>query len=275
MRALARFFERPSRLRGVSLDPVRTVKLPDAIVIGVGGATLGGSGRTPVAIAVARALDAVLVGHGYGGHARSARFVDPNDDPGDVGDEAILCARIVRTVVGPREEALALAARHARVVVVDRLLQTRPVKLAFALLAVDAKEPWGAGVTLPFGDLTAPRDRLLAACDEVVPVPRTIALPPLPPRVGVITSMARPHRLRTALHDHGISPRVFIERSDHALLHNLSIFNRRDVDAWLVDSKTAVHLRGRSPVNAPVIVVEHRVTLADDLLARISSRASC
>ena len=269
IRALARILERPSTLRGLSIDPVRDLALPDVAIIGVGGATLGGSGRTPVAIAVARALDAVLVSHGYGGKNRTPRWVRPEDDPRDVGDEAIVCARSVPTVVGPRAEALAFAARASRILVVDRLLQTRPRRLTRSLLAVDAEEPWGAGSTLPFGDLVAPREVLLAACDEVVAVPRTIVVPELSGvRVGVVTSMARPGRLRAALVRRGIRPRVFLERSDHAPMHNLAMFDRRDVDVWLIDEKTHVHLRGRRPVH-PVIKIEHPVTLAADLVARL------
>jgi tetraacyldisaccharide 4'-kinase len=272
IRALARFLEQPRSFPGVALDPVRRVSLPAAAVIGVGGATLGGSGRTPLAIAVARALDAVLVGHGYGGRVRAPRFVRADDDPALVGDEAILCARVVKTVVGPRQEAIAFAAAHARTVVVDRLLQTRPRRLSYSLLAVDAEAPRGSGTTLPFGDLLARRDHLLAACDEVVPVSRAVAIPPIPAgaRVGVVTSMARPYRLRSALQH--LDVRVFIERGDHAPLRDLRIFNRRDVDVWLIDQKTDVHLAGRRKA----LVIEHRVTLADDLLARLvlTSRAA-
>ena len=63
-RAVARFLEREKRWSfGLSFDPIRDLALPtDRVVIGVGGATLGGSFRTPVAIALTAALPgAVLV----------------------------------------------------------------------------------------------------------------------------------------------------------------------------------------------------------------------
>jgi hypothetical protein len=55
-------------------------------------------------------------------------------------------------------------------------------------------------------------------------------------------------------------------------LHNLSIFDRHDVDVWWVDSKTHVHLRGRRPA----LLIEHRAILSDDLRARLvlTSRAA-
>jgi tetraacyldisaccharide 4'-kinase len=243
-------------------DPIRAIDLPDATIIGVGGATLGGSGRTPLAIAVAEATGGILVSHGYGGRVREPRFVSPDDDPCEVGDEAVIGARAVPTIVGSRASALSFAAKHARVVVVDRLLQTRPRRLSLSLLAVDEEEPFG----------WLPREPFLSACDLVVPVTRDVAIPVVSGRVGVVTSMARPHRLRSALARRGIVPHVFIERRDHAPLHNLTIFDRRDVDVWLVDSKTHVHLRGRRPA----LLIEHRAVLPNDLRARLvlTSRAA-
>jgi hypothetical protein len=126
--------------------------------------------------------------------------------------------------------------------------------------------------TLPFGDLCARREDLLAACDEVVPVSRAVTIPNVPAgaRVGVITSMARPERLRSALGD--LDVRVFIERPDHAPLRDPSIFDRKGVDVWLIDQKTHVRLAGRRHA----LVIEHRVSLSDDLLARLvlTSRAA-
>jgi tetraacyldisaccharide-1-P 4'-kinase len=185
--ALARWLEgawasaaRGSLVRSLSLPPhVRTVA--------VGGATLGGSGKTPLAIACAtelagRGARVVLVGHGYrgrvrgGGDGSDTRIVRADDALDDVGDEALLAARQLPpgacAVVGPtRAAALDFAARFADVVVFDGVAQTSPVRASLALLAVDANEPWGRAVASPpRGDLVAPRSVLLAACDAVVRV---------------------------------------------------------------------------------------------------------
>jgi tetraacyldisaccharide 4'-kinase len=162
---------------------VRPLALPAGVrVVAIGGATLGGSGKTPLAIACAGELAAAgarvaLVGHAYRASPGCARVVVAHDPIGEVGDEALVAARAlgpagVRVVVAPtRSAALALASRGADVIVLDGVAQTAPARAALALLAVDGVEPWGrAGAVAPRGDLRAPRRALLRACDGVVSI---------------------------------------------------------------------------------------------------------
>src|SRR5436305_1525129 len=67
-------------------------------VIVVGNITVGGSGKTPLAIALAEALSArgwrpSIVSRGYGGSARQPMRVHADTDPAVAGDEAVLMAR--------------------------------------------------------------------------------------------------------------------------------------------------------------------------------------
>jgi tetraacyldisaccharide 4'-kinase len=162
---------------------VRRLTVPSHVaVVAVGGATLGGSGKTPLAIACAMELAAagarvVLVGHAYRADPRRARFVSTRDALAEVGDEAILAARSLerlggRVVVAPsRSAAMDLAAKTAEVLVLDGVGQLTPTRASLALLAVDAVDPWGARLTLrPGGILRAPASMLLGACDAVVPM---------------------------------------------------------------------------------------------------------
>jgi tetraacyldisaccharide-1-P 4'-kinase len=155
---------------------------PHVRVVAVGGATLGGSCKTPLAIACAVELAAAgarttLVGHAYRAKPRHPRLV-ASDDPIDlVGDEALVAARALRpigvpVVVAPtRAAAIALAAREADVLVLDGVAQTAPARASLALLSVDAAEPWGCASALPpRGDLRASLTALLDECDVVVPV---------------------------------------------------------------------------------------------------------
>jgi tetraacyldisaccharide 4'-kinase len=146
--------------------------------IGVGGATLGGSGKTPVAVALARALAergerVALVGHAYRARPGAARVVGPNDDVRQVGDDALFAARVLapfgaEVVVAPtRQSAIDLACRTSRQLVLDGVLQARPARLARSLLVVDGARPWGNGLHPPAGDLRASRDALLAAADLI------------------------------------------------------------------------------------------------------------
>ncbi len=155
---------------------------PWATVIAVGGATLGGSWKTPLAVACARVLAGsgvrvALVGHAYGAHPGRARVVQTSDRLDAVGDEALVCARqlahlpAVSVVVGPtRQQAVACALENAEYLVVDNALQLKPARASLALLSVDAAAPWGAGACPPFGNLRASVPALLRACDRVVAV---------------------------------------------------------------------------------------------------------
>jgi len=158
---------------------VRTLRLPEgARVFAVGGATLGGSGKTPLAIALALRERAAIVGHAYRASPGRARWVSPDDDVAIVGDEALACARIIaragggaRVAVAPtRQEAIDFAARDVHTLVLDGVAQTAPRRATCALLAVDAEEPWGAGAVPPLGDLRAPKDALFAASDATIAV---------------------------------------------------------------------------------------------------------
>lgn len=159
-------------------DPVRPVLLPPAArVIGVGGATLGGSGKTPVALELTRALaelgmHVAVVTNGYPARKRGARRVGAGDAVERVGDEALMLVRElgpdVPVVAGfRRAQALELAASLAPVVIADALLQARPARLACSILVLDAEAPWGSARCPPAGDLRALPSRLLEACDVV------------------------------------------------------------------------------------------------------------
>ena len=78
---------------------------PNALVLCVGNLTAGGSGKTPVAMTLARMLIArahkvVFLTRGYRGRMHGPLAVDPaRHRAADVGDEALLLAGIAPTVV--------------------------------------------------------------------------------------------------------------------------------------------------------------------------------
>ena len=230
---------------------------PDRLLVCVGGATLGGSGKTPLALAcvehlAAQGVRVALVGHAYRARPGAARVVEPDDDVGAVGDEALACARelweageaAVVVVAPTRQRAVDLAASVADVVVVDGALQTRPRRADLALLAVDRIAGWGAAECPPAGDLRAPIAALVSAADAVVavgpedvPWDRTAGVDALEAdqlsagahldgrlltwtdlrglRLGLYTALARPARLVARLEQRGIVPVAVVASADH------------------------------------------------------------
>lgn len=164
--------------RGVA----RPLALPPAArVIGVGSAVLGGAGKTPLAVGLARELSrrgeqVALVGHAYRAARPPSRghLVEPRDPVDMVGDDALAAARLLAgsgaqvVVAARRAVAVAHAAAvGAQVIVLDGVLQTSPRRLDDAVLVLDAAAPWGSGACPPAGDLRAPRTALLRASDHV------------------------------------------------------------------------------------------------------------
>jgi tetraacyldisaccharide 4'-kinase len=160
-------------------------------VIVVGNVTVGGTGKTPVAAWLAGELTrrghrVGVVLRGYGGaHRGAARVVRRDDDPREVGDEALLHARagVQVVVIGARRAAAAELARGqgAEVVVSDDGLQHLALARDVEIAVVDGRRGLGNQHLLPAGPLREPRRRLEGV--HAVVVTRRDAHPVLHPRL--------------------------------------------------------------------------------------------
>jgi tetraacyldisaccharide 4'-kinase len=79
---------------GSSFEPVRRLRLP---VVSVGSLSAGGSGKTPMTIALAqglvrRGLRVDVLSRGYGRHSKAAARVDAGGSAEEFGDEPLLIA---------------------------------------------------------------------------------------------------------------------------------------------------------------------------------------
>src|ERR1051325_8456456 len=96
-----------------------------AKVICVGGLTVGGSGKTPVAIVVAKALrkkglNPVFLTRGYRGRLSGPLWVDPDRHSArDVGDEPLLLRRVARVVLARDRRAGAAIAGECDAIIMD------------------------------------------------------------------------------------------------------------------------------------------------------------
>ena len=145
-------------------------------VICIGNPTLGGAGKTPTALAVARMLKAaserpVFLSRGYGGRQRSPLLVAPDRHrAADVGDEPLLLARLAPTVVAHDrvEGAKAAHAAGASVIVMDDGFQNPSLAKDFSVLVIDGRRGIGNSKVFPAGPLRAPLDDQLARADAVI-----------------------------------------------------------------------------------------------------------
>jgi tetraacyldisaccharide 4'-kinase len=137
-------------------------------VICVGNPTVGGAGKTPTAIAIARLLIAagerpMFLTRGYGGRLAGPVMVEPTHSAAQVGDEPLLLARVAPAVVAEeRVSGARFAKAHgASVIVMDDGFQNPALTKDLAILVVDARGI-GNGRVVPAGPLRAPLEPQLA-----------------------------------------------------------------------------------------------------------------
>lgn len=142
---------------------LRSYKLPVPVIV-VGNISVGGTGKTPLVIWLAKQLAAAgykpgIISRGYGGKAWHPVSVDANANPELVGDEPVLLARHAAcpiVVCGAR----VLAAQHllsefpqCNVLISDDGMQHYRMQRDMEIAVYDAHKGFGNGMLLPAGPL--------------------------------------------------------------------------------------------------------------------------
>lgn len=160
------------------LGLARRLRLP-ALVISIGNITVGGTGKTTAAIAVARWLSdrgkrVAVLSRGYRGSAERQALVvsegvGPLVSPGVAGDEPYLISRAlpgVSVLVGKDRRQtgrLAVERLGAEVLVLDDGLQYQRLAKDVEIALVDALAPFGYDSLIPRGLLREPAANLARA----------------------------------------------------------------------------------------------------------------
>lgn len=152
-----------------------------APVISVGNLTVGGSGKTPVAMEILRLLraagvEAQSLSRGYGGRLEGPVRVDPAaQSAADVGDEPLMIAAGAPAWIARDRAAGARAAvaAGASALVLDDAHQNPALKQALSLVVVDGETrdeewPFGDGSVFPAGPMREPLEAGLARADAVI-----------------------------------------------------------------------------------------------------------
>ncbi|MFZ2300444.1 MAG: tetraacyldisaccharide 4'-kinase [Gallionella sp.] len=145
-------------------------KLPVPVIV-IGNISVGGTGKTPLTLALAQQLvdrgwHPLIVSRGYGGAAQQPQRVDANSDARQVGDEPLLMARrnLCPVWIGEDRVAAAQAALQAHpqcdVMLCDDGLQHYRLQRDVEIAVVDGARGFGNGFMLPAGPLREPVSRL-------------------------------------------------------------------------------------------------------------------
>jgi len=137
----------------LKIKALRQKKFPQLFIISVDNLSFGGTGKTPLVIAIGKALEKssvpfAIISRGYrSGHEKKGALVQSTQTAAEVGDEPWLLKRYFpnRDVIIGRDrlQSLAMAAaRKNRVVILDDGLQTSQVKKDYRIMLVNPAQPY-------------------------------------------------------------------------------------------------------------------------------------
>jgi len=144
----------------------------------VGNFHVGGAGKTPTVLALAKILrelgeTPVVLSRGYGGALRGPVMVDPSrHGAGQVGDEPVMmAAHLPVAVARDRVDGVALArSQRATVILMDDGFQNPAIAKDVSLIVIDSERGIGNGRVFPAGPLRAPLPPQLARTDALIVV---------------------------------------------------------------------------------------------------------
>ena len=255
---------RELRLRA-GWEAVRKLHFP---VVSVGSLSAGGAGKTPLTIALARALTrrgrAVdVLSRGYGRTSRQAARVAPSGGAEAYGDEPLLIAQAAGVpvyVAAQRYEAGLLAeaadapSKAVRVHLLDDGFQHRQLYRDVNILLIDARD-WFAERLLPAGNLREPLPAIRRASVLAIPAPdapqlepalrshgwhgpiwrlhRRMEIPPIDGPVAAFCGIARPAQFFGGLESAGLRLVMRAAFPDH---HR---YSAREIDRIASDARNA------------------------------------
>lgn len=149
--------------------PDSAYQAPVPVVV-VGNITVGGTGKSPMVVALCELLKEHgyrpgIVSRGHGASLLTPTHVYPDSSPGEVGDEPVMLARLTAcpmVVYKKRDEAVKqlLVTSDVNIVISDDGMQHYRLNRDIEIAMLDAKRGVGNGQLLPVGPLREPVERL-------------------------------------------------------------------------------------------------------------------
>jgi tetraacyldisaccharide 4'-kinase len=275
--------------------------LPVPVLV-VGNVMVGGVGKTPITMELARQLQRLgwrpgLISRGHGRLSSAVQLVKPHSLASDVGDEPLLMSRTTQLPVAVgTQRAMAgrcLLAQHPEVnlLIADDGLQHLAMHHDLALCVFDARG-LGNGWLLPAGPLREPwpgrhaaqTDRCWTLSSEPTSEPhdwtierqvstvarnghgQTAPLNSLPGPLHAVAGIAQPQGFFEGLRSLGVNLSRTVAMPDHAPMQD---WQPDGQGTWLCTEKDAVKIWPHHP---EVWAVPLQVNLPSQLIERIDQR---
>jgi len=149
----------------------------DIPVICIGNVTVGGSGKTPVSIAINTIIkernlfDApFFLTRGYGGTEPGPRRIEVHEDAKTVGDEPLLLASHSNTIVSVNRYRGSQLVQElgGDCIIMDDGLQNQSLSKSVSFIVINGKMGLGNEKTIPAGPLREPIDTAILRCDAII-----------------------------------------------------------------------------------------------------------
>lgn len=144
-------------------------------VISIGNITLGGTGKTPIAIEIANIIEKiwgkpVIVSRGYSGSFIDAVKVSPTMSATEVGDEPLMLSKYHDVFIGKdRVEAAQLAVKNgAKAIILDDAHQNPYLIKHISFVVIDGAIGFGNGRICPAGPLRESPEIGLKRSDAII-----------------------------------------------------------------------------------------------------------
>lgn len=145
-------------------------------MICIGNLTMGGSGKTPVALALGKILremniEFAYLTRGYGSKGNKFGFVEKNSRVAEVGDEPLLLAEMAPTFIAKdRLKGAQEITKMPKIkaILMDDGMQNHSLQKDLLSIVVDSRVQFGNGFLFPAGPLREPLSSGLKKADFVV-----------------------------------------------------------------------------------------------------------
>jgi len=192
--------------RKIHCSIIKPVKL-SVPVICVGNLTVGGAGKTPVALHIGEILKkknikAYFISRGYGGKEPGPLLVNcEKHSAKDVGDEPLLLSQILPTIISKNRLSAAKLAieQGAEAIIMDDGFQNPCLVQDLSLIVVDRRLSFGNERTLPAGPLREKVAQGLKRANAVVIINPANFMPTALPKIPFLLARSKPKDSMLAL----------------------------------------------------------------------------